>query len=124
MSHPHKVLLVLLLSVGIVPSAQAEGDAGHGKTLFARCATCHAVTAQNKVGPGLAGVFGRVAGTAPNFHYSKAMVDYAKRWDEQTLDSFLAAPAKTVPGTTMMIALPGASDRADIIAYLKSAGSQ
>jgi cytochrome c len=55
--------------------------------LFGRCAGCLAETAVNKIGPGLAGVFGRPAGTAPNFHYSKAMIDYAKRWDEQTLDS-------------------------------------
>jgi cytochrome c2 len=47
------------------------------------------------------------------------MVDYAKRRDEQTFDSFLAAPAKTVPSTMMMAAVPSASDRADIIAYLK-----
>jgi cytochrome c2 len=41
-------------------------------------------------------------------------------WDDQTLDNFLAAPAKAVPGTTMMITVPSASDRADMIAYLKT----
>jgi cytochrome c len=112
-----------MLSAVIVSSAQAGGDAAHGKTLFGRCAACHSATTQNKVGPGLAGVFGRPAGTVPNFRYSKAMVGYAKRWDDQTLDSFLAAPAKAVPGTTMMITVPSASDRADIIAYLKTIGA-
>jgi len=68
----------------------------------------------------LAGVFGRQAGTAPNFRYSKAMSGYARPWDDQTLESFLAGPAKAIPGTTMTIAVPEASDRADIIAYLKS----
>jgi cytochrome c len=119
-SHLHALSLALVLSAVIVSSAQAGGDAAHGKTLFGRCAACHSATAQNKVGPGLAGVFGRPAGTVPNFRYSKAMVGYAKRWDDQTLDSFLAAPAKAVPGTTMMITVPSASDRADIIAYLKT----
>ena len=124
MSNSRMLSIALLLSAGIVPSAQAGGDAERGKTLFGRCATCHATTAQNKVGPGLAGVFGRLAGTAPNFHYSKAMVGYAKRWDDQTLDSYLAAPTKVVPGTAMLVAVPAASDRADIIAYLKTVGAQ
>jgi cytochrome c len=123
MSHPHALSFALLLSAIVVPSAQAAGDTEHGKTLFARCAGCHAATTQNKVGPGLAGVFGRTAGTAPNFRYSKAMAGYAKQWDDQTLDNFLAAPSKAVPGTTMAVALPSASDRADLIAYLKTIGA-
>ena len=119
----HTLSLALILSAAIVSTAAAEGNADHGKTLFSRCAACHAATAQNKIGPGLVGVFGRQAGTVPSFRYSKAMIGYAKPWDEQTLDGFLAAPAKTIPGTTMTIAVPKASDRTDIIAYLKSIGS-
>ena len=106
MSHSRTLPIALLLSAVIVPSAQAGGDAEHGKTLFGRCATCHTTTAQNKIGPGLAGVFGRLAGAAPNFHYSKAMIGCAKRWDDQTLDSYLAAPAKAVPGTAMLMSRP------------------
>jgi cytochrome c len=123
MSHPHALSLALVLSGLIIPSAKAAGDAEHGKTLFGRCAGCHAPTMQNKVGPGLAGVFGRTAGTAPSFHYSKAMAGYAKQWDVETLDNFLAGPSKAVPGTTMVIAVPSASDRADLIAYLKTIGA-
>jgi len=41
-------------------------------------------------------------------------------WDEQTLDTYLTDPAKAVPGTSMMVKLPNAQDRADIIAYLKT----
>ncbi|MBA1143428.1 c-type cytochrome [Mesorhizobium neociceri] len=119
----HPLSLALILSAAIVSTAAAHGNADHGKTLFSRCAACHAATDQNKVGPGLAGVFGRPAGTAPNFRYSKAMIAYAKPWDEQTLDGFLTAPAKAIPGTSMTIAVSKASDRADIIAYLKSLGS-
>ena len=123
MSRFHALLLAALFSAVIASAAQAEGDAAHGKALFSsRCAICHAPTAQNKVGPGLSGVFGRSAGTAPNFQYSKAMASYAKHWDDQTLDSFLTAPAKALPGTKMTIAVPCASDRSDIIAYLKTIG--
>jgi len=48
------------------------------------------------------------------------MAGFAKRWDDETLDSFLAAPAKIVPGTMMTVVVPSALDRADIIAYLKT----
>jgi len=68
MSHPLSFALVLSAAIG--SSAAAEGNVDHGKTLFSRCAGCHAVTAQNKVGPGLAGVFGRQAG---------AVLDVAER---------------------------------------------
>jgi len=106
--------------LGLSGAARADGDAAHGKTLFSRCSTCHAVTNQNKVGPSLAGVFGRKAGTVEGARYSKALPASGIVWDDQTLDNFLTDPAKAVPGTTMMVKLPNAQDRADIIAYLKT----
>jgi cytochrome c len=45
-------------------------------------------------------------------------------WDAATLDSYLAAPAKKVPGTRMPISTPDAGKRAAIIAYLKGAGGR
>jgi len=100
--------------------AFADADPGRGKTVFGRCSGCHATTAQNKVGPHLAGVFGRTAGTVAGFRYSKAMAGSGSVWNEQTLDAFLAAPTKTLPGTSMAVGLPNAQDRADVIAYLKT----
>jgi hypothetical protein len=35
-----------------------------------------------------------------------------------------SSPAKAVPGTTMMVTLPGASNRADIIPYLNTVDAQ
>jgi cytochrome c len=104
------------------PSAPAfaDADSARGKTVFSQCSGCHATTSQNKVGPHLAGVFGRTAGTVPGFSYSKAMAGSGTVWNEQTLDAFLAAPSKTVPGTSMPVALSSPQDRADVIAYLKT----
>ncbi len=42
----------------------------------------------------------------------------AIRWDAASRDKYLAAPAKAVPGTKMMIAVPNAEQRAAIVAYL------
>jgi cytochrome c len=41
-------------------------------------------------------------------------------WNESTLDAFLAAPSKAIPGTSMPIALAKAEDRTNVIAYLKT----
>jgi cytochrome c len=43
-------------------------------------------------------------------------------WSEATLDRFLAAPTKVVPGTTMGYAgVDDPRERADLVAYLKAA---
>ena len=118
-SHLGLAILTVWLAASSTP-AFAAGDPVRGKTVFAQCSGCHATTQQNKVGPGLAGVFGRGAGTVPGFHYSKAMAGSGKVWNEQTLGAFLAAPSKTYPGTSMPIALGAPQDRADVIAYLKT----
>lgn len=101
-------------------SAWADGNADKGKTLFARCSGCHTITDQNRMGPHLSGVFGRTAGTVEGARYSKALTGSGIVWNDQTLDNFLAGPAKAVPGTTMAISVPNPQDRADIIAYLKT----
>ena len=91
-------------------------------TAFGQCAACHsAMPGMNGVGPSLAGVVGRKAGTLAGFSYSAAMTAYGKTWDEATLDAYLTSPAKVVPGTRMTYM--GQSDpakRAEIIAYLKT----
>ncbi len=89
---------------------------------FAQCAACHAVVpGKNGIGPSLAGVFGRKAGQAPGYAYSAANLSSGLTWDEATLDEYLTAPAKKVPGTKMTYA--GQADpaaRQALIAYLKT----
>ncbi|WP_165225947.1 c-type cytochrome [Affinirhizobium pseudoryzae] len=101
-------------------SAFADGDAENGKKLFTRCSACHAITDQNKVGPGLQNVVGRAAASQPQYKYSSALAASGLTWDEGTLDAFLKAPTTIVKGTRMSLAVPKDQDRADIIAYLKT----
>lgn len=122
------VSLALALSLVGASAALAAGDAAKGQKVFKKCAACHSLEAgKKKIGPSLQGVIGRTAGTAKGYKYSKAMKAYGKSgvvWGEQTLEIYLTAPRKVVKGTKM--AFPGLKkeqDRADIIAYLKSAGS-
>ncbi len=93
---------------------------------FAACRACHTVDkgGRNGIGPNLHGVVGRAAASTPGFAYSPALKASKLTWDAATLDSYLAAPAKKVPGTRMPISTPDAGKRAAIIAYLKGAGSR
>lgn len=119
------ILGALLLVSTMAGKARAEGDPEAGEKVFRKCAACHATeSGKHKIGPSLSGVVGRVPGTADGFKYSDAMQAFGgtgNTWDQATLDAYLANPRGVVKGTRM--AFPGlkaASDRADIIAYLKS----
>ena len=102
-----------------VPPALAAPDALRGATIYARCAACHAL-AFDRVGPRHCGLFGRRAGSEPDFAYSPAMKQSAIVWDAKALDRFLAAPMKAIPGTTMTFdGVPDRLERADLIAYLR-----
>ena len=116
------VSLVSLISL-IAASAWAEGDPAKGEKIFAKCKACHTTEpGKNKIGPSLAGLFGRKAGTAEGYSYSDAMKNSGIVWGEDTLFKYLENPRGVVPGTKMVF--PGvkdAQDRTDLIAYLKQA---
>jgi cytochrome c len=111
---------------GIALWALAAGPAmaaADGHQMFQRyCYICHSTEAgQNKVGPSLAGVVGRAAGTEADFNYSDAMRSAHKTWDETTLDQYLTDPKATVPGNKMLfIGIKNPDERHAIIDYLKS----
>jgi len=99
--------------------ALAAGDAARGEGLYGRCQACHAPKF-DRVGPRHCGLFGRRAGSVPGFAYSLAMRRSTITWDEKTLDRFLAAPMKAVPGTTMTYdGVADRQERADLIAFLR-----
>ena len=89
--------------------------------LTAKESWANVVEGRSGIGPNLAGLFGRPAGSIAGYNYSAAMKKSGLRWDEKTLDEFLAAPTKKVPGTKMPIAVADPAKRAALIAYLKSA---
>src|SRR6186997_285884 len=111
---------ILAVVLALPATAQAvAGDAAHGQELYeSRCGGCHSLDA-NRVGPAHRGVYGRKAGSAPNFSYSNAVRNASVVWEERTLDAWLTNPQTLIPGQRMnfRVALP--EDRADIIAYLR-----
>lgn len=89
---------------------------------FAQCKACHSVEpGQNMVGPSLAGVYNRKAGTEAGFAYSEPLKHSGITWDEAALDTWLTNPAKDVPGTRMTFAgYADPAQRKQVIAYLKT----
>ncbi|OWJ69074.1 c-type cytochrome [Inquilinus limosus] len=118
MNQTFRTALLAAALIGAASPGHAQ-DTAHGETVFKACAACHAKDQTNRTGPGLQGVVGRTAGTAPGFRFSHAMKQSGIVWDEKTLNAYLAAPQKAVPGNTMPYAgLKNNQDRADLIAYL------
>lgn len=99
------------------------GDAAAGEKTFVQCKACHVLEAgQNRVGPSLNGIIGRTAGQVAGFNYSAANKGSGKVWDEETLYTYLENPQAFMPGTKMIFAgLKQPQDRANVIAYLKTA---
>lgn len=102
------------------------GEMDNGERQFMRkCSICHALDPgpSRKAGPTLHGVFGRRAGTVPGYPYSDILDGSDITWDAATIDAlFDEGPDHYIPGSKMpMQVIGGAADRADLIAFLKSA---
>jgi cytochrome c len=113
---------LMLAALMALPDAQAEaeGDPARGREIYeSRCIACHSPDA-NRVGPMHRGVFGRKAGSLPDYPYSRALKASKFVWNDDTLDRWLTNPQAFVPGQKMNFKVAKPEDRADLIAYLKS----
>ncbi|WP_427307988.1 c-type cytochrome [Cupriavidus sp. H39] len=117
-------LLALTTFTATPAVAAAAADLQAGKALFAtRCASCHHVgrNARAGFGPQLNGVFGRAAGSTPDFQYSDAMRASRVVWSHDTLRAFIRSPAKVVPGTKMRFwGLGDDQQITDLLGYLET----
>src|SRR5512134_1434226 len=112
---------VFVALAALSTTAAVNADAVRGERIYERCAACHSLD-RDRTGPKHCGLFGRRAGSLAGFEYSPAMRASGIVWTEKTLDRFLAAPIKTIPGTFMGYAgVDDQGERADLIAYLKAA---
>ena len=111
------------LAALVSSAALAEGDPEQGAKVFNKCKACHVADEEkNRVGPHLVGIVGRPAASVQDYKYSAAMAESGIVWDEEILDQYLASPKDVVPGGKMAFAgLRKEEERADVIAYLKSA---
>lgn len=125
------VLLAAGFAVAATGAASAQ-DAAKGKMVFNQCMACHALD-HAVVGPPLAGVVGRKAGSVPGYDYSKLMKeagDAGLVWNQAELVDYLKGPTpylqgylkskgKTATGQSKMIfALSSEQQRKNVVAYL------
>ena len=101
-------------------------DANAGRLLFKQqCSLCHSAAPGDNggaQGPSLIGVFGRPAASDSNFGYTRELKASGLTWNAPTLDRYLSAPTSVVPGTAMVVAVPGSTDRDNVIAYFQGLG--
>ena len=108
-------------AVGVFAAA-APDDGSRGAELFRKCAACHTVTPDggHRAGPTLYRLFGRTAGSRPDYPYSAALERSDLVWTEETIGKlFEVGPEVMVPGSKMPLQrMPSAADRAALVAYL------
>lgn len=112
-------LAVLLWAPASVALAQEDGQTAFNN----HCRTCHSLKeGDNRLGPSLAGVVGRKAGSLPGYAYSEALAKSGLTWDEATLDRFIENPDALISGHNMKpyAGLPDPAIRQTIIGHLKA----
>ncbi len=116
-----KRTLSLLFGVAhmFLATEATAADPDRGEELYgSHCAGCHSLD-NNRIGPLHRGVFGREAGTVPDFAYSDAVRQSKVIWDTESLDAWLTNPQAFIPGQRMFLSVSSVGERADIIAYLR-----
>ena len=131
-----KVICAAIVATGFLTatvSVASAQDATKGKSVFNQCKACHALD-HALVGPPLAGVVGRKAGSVAGYSYSellKTAGDAGLVWDEGSLVEYLKGPTaylkqyvsskgKTASGVSKMAyQLANEDQRKNVVAYLK-----
>lgn len=105
----------------------ATADPAAGEKVFAKCMSCHTATqgGPNGIGPNLYGVVGDEMGHGRGgFAFSSDLAAKTDKWTFENLNAWLTSPRAFAAGTKMSFAgLSDPKDRANVIAYLNSMGS-
>ncbi|MBL4615872.1 MAG: c-type cytochrome [Magnetovibrio sp.] len=114
-------LLALGIAAAIAVSSSSAMAASKGAKLFKKkCGTCHSMeVGKHKIGPSLAGIIGRKAGST-DFKKYKALKGSEIVWDEKSLDAWITNPKKFIgKPTAMTVKVKKEKDRKLIIGFLK-----
>lgn len=105
---------------------QVNDTVSLGERQFARkCSVCHTLKpdGRNRAGPTLHKIFGRRAGSLPNYPYSEALKSAKIIWNEETIAKlFDIGPEHYTPGTKMPLQrIADKAKRDALVAFLKAA---
>ena len=119
-----KSACLALALAGIVGAAAGDEDqAQAGRQVFdQRCRTCHGGTARADLplGPSLAGIVGRRAGTGASGIHSRPVMDSGIVWDRASLRRFLSNPQREIPGTLMAGSATNRAELESVLDYLET----
>jgi cytochrome c len=107
----------------------ASAEVTKGAAVFAKCKSCHTIEqgGPNGIGPNLYATVGEgIAEGKAGFAFSDALKakGAGQKWTFELLNEWLTNPKKFAEGTKMSFAgLEKQEDRANVIAYLNSMGS-
>jgi cytochrome c len=118
-----KSVCVAFALAGLIVAVSADESVESGRQLFdRRCRTCHGGTgpADSSIGPNLAGVLGRKAGTTTGGVHSRAPIDSGIVWDRESLRRFLSVPRREIPGSIMPVGVADPAELERLLDYLES----
>jgi cytochrome c len=135
-----RIIILAAAGFALAAPAYAAGDIEAGKKVFNQCQTCHVVANEagdvlagrnSKTGPNLYGVFGRAAGSYPDFKYGDDMIAAGAKglvWDEANFLEYVASPSKFLQAYLedpkakgkMQFQLKKPEDAANVYAFIAS----
>jgi len=123
-NHYRAITLIMALAISAPHISQAQ-TLSSGEIIYLReCAKCHQIGegAQNRVGPQLNQLFGRKAGSLPDFdHYSEAFAKADFIWTPDLFRAFIKDPKNVVAGTMQIYnGLQNDDEISALIEFLKN----
>ena len=114
--------LRIAAALAFIAAIPFSAQAADGKKLYDKhCKKCHAMEpGKHGLGPSLAGIFGKQAGTT-DFKKYKALVGSDIVWDDANMSAWIEDPKKFIgKKTTMVVKVKKADERQAIIDYMKA----
>lgn len=101
----------------------ADESANPGRRIFeSRCVSCHESSPPSTatLGPSLAGIVGRKAGSGSSGVHSRALAESGIVWNRSSLRNYLSDPGRAVPGTIMPMRVENPKELEDLLDYLET----
>jgi len=112
-----------LLGLALAPAFAADESTSPGRKVFeSRCVSCHESSPPSTatLGPSLAGIVGRKAGSGNSGVHSRALAESGIVWNRGSLRNYLADPGRAVPGTIMPMRVENPQELEDLLNYLET----